>query len=70
MMTPHASNPVEHPKWRSLVVEQGMLGVANDELGGLPEAAETEACTKPQLSRHSHIRQPLFPEHIKVFKWR
>lgn len=42
-MTPHASNPVEHPKWRSLVVEQGMLGVANDELGGLPEAAETEA---------------------------
>jgi hypothetical protein len=27
-------------------------------------------CTKPQLSRHSHIRQPLFPEHIKVFKWR
>ena len=55
MMTPHASNPVEHPKWRSLVVEQGMLGVANDELGGLPEAAETEACTKPQLSRHSHI---------------
>lgn len=42
MTSPNSLPTDQHPKWRNLVTEQGMLGIVDGELGQPPGAVETE----------------------------